>query len=102
MTESSTTKLSDGRTTAARAKNDLEKLPEEGINNGGGSGREGSGVGTAAKRKKNRGNKQEDKVEEIINDNFCKPGWHFFFFCVQLIEFADITEVIEIERVYSN
>ena len=92
MTEFSTT---DGRTTAARVKNDLEKFPEEGTNNRDGSGREGSGVGTAAKRKKNRGNKQEDKVEEIINDNFCKSGKLFFFF-VQFIKFADITEVIEV------
>lgn len=78
MTESSTTKLSDGRTTAARLKNDLEKLSEEGANNGGG-GREGSGVGTATRRKKNRGNKQEDKVEEIINENFCRSGWCVFY-----------------------
>jgi len=60
--QSSTTRLSEFRNT--RVKGDLEKVSEDGREKSGGSTR----------RRRNRPSKQEEKIEEVYHESFCKPG----------------------------
>lgn len=67
VTESSVTKLSEVK----RLNKDLEKVTDlEGV-----AGRDGSGGSMASgKKRRNRASRQEDRIEDIIDQRFCKPG----------------------------
>lgn len=62
LSDFSTTKLGDFKTN--RMKPDLEKVSED--------GREGSGGST--RRRRTRPSKQEERMEEVYHESYCRPG----------------------------